>query len=68
MTMKNAERFVELLQMGKLKKHTLPNTAPNYIVVQEQKDLRDYNFYLCSFEFDELRKVEVESYYGDEQV
>lgn len=59
---------MELLQKGKLKKYTLPNTAPNYTGVQEQKDLSDYYVYLCSFEFDELRKVEVESYYGDEQV
>lgn len=68
MIMQKAERFVELLEKGKIKKHILPNTAPDYTGVQEQKDLREYCFFLSSFEFDELRKIEVKSYYGDEQV
>lgn len=66
--MSGAERFIELLQSGKIKKATLPNTAPDYTAHQEEKDLKEYRFFVNSFAFDELEECEVARYNGDEQV
>lgn len=66
--MDNAERFIELIQEGKIKKDILPNTAPDYTKSQEQKDLKEYCLFLNSFAFDELFKGEVKNYIGDEQI
>lgn len=65
--MNSAERFVELLQEGKIRKHVLPNTAPDYTEFQEKKDLANYCYFMNSFAFDELRECEVSMYNGDEQ-
>ena len=42
--MSNAQKFVELLMDGKIKKHILPNSAPNYSDSQEKMDLENYRF------------------------
>lgn len=66
--MSEAKRFIELLESGKIKKVILPNTAPDYTVYQEQRDLENYRFFVNSFAFDELVECEVAIYNGDEQV
>lgn len=66
--MTNAERFVELLKEGKIKKDILPNNAPDYSVTREKKDLENYRFFANSFALDEIMKCEVASYNGDEQI
>lgn len=43
--MDNAKKFIELLEGGKIRKHILPNTAPDYSAVQEKKDLENYRFF-----------------------
>ena len=65
--MSNAQKFVELLMDGKIKKHILPNSAPNYSDSQEKMDLENYLFFANSFAFDEIMKCEVAFYNGDEQ-
>lgn len=65
--MSNAQKFVELLMDGKIKKHILPNSAPNYSDSQEKMDLENYRFFANSFAFDEIMKCEVAFYNGDEQ-
>lgn len=66
--MDNAARFIELLENGKLKKCILPNTAQDYTVFQEQKDLKEYCHFLNSFAYDILAECEVSAYNGDEQI
>lgn len=66
--MNKAERFVELLEDGRIRKNVLPNTAPDYSAGQEKKDLENYRFFANSFALDELMKCEVAGYHGDEQV
>lgn len=66
--MSSAERFVELLEAGKMKKRILPNTEPDYTKYQEKRDLEEYRFFMNSFALDELIECEVASYSGDEQV
>lgn len=66
--MNNAEKFIELIEDGKIRKHVLPNTAPDYSIYQEEKDLQDYLFFINSFALDELMNCEVACYNGDEQV
>lgn len=66
--MSQAEKFIELLEEGKIRKHILPNSAPDYSAYQEQKDLENYRFFANSFALDEIMKCEVAFYNGDEQV
>ena len=66
--MNRAERFIELLEAGKIKKHILPNTAPDYSAYQEKRDLENYRFFANSFALDEVMKCEVAPYNGDEQI
>ncbi len=66
--MKNAKKFVELLEEGKIKKHILPNNAPDYSDSQEKLDLENYRFFANSFALDEIMKCEVAFYNGDEQI
>lgn len=66
--MDNAERFIEMLEEGKIRKHILPNTAPDYSSNQEEKDLENYRFFANSFAMDEIMKCEVAFYNGDEQI
>lgn len=66
--MNNAEKFIELLEEGKIRKHILPNTAPDYSTSQEKKDLENYRFFANSFALDEVMKCEVGFYNGDEQI
>lgn len=66
--MENAKRFIDLIEAGKLKKQTLPNTAPDYSQCQEKKDLDNYRFFANSFALDEIMNCEVSSYNGDEQI
>lgn len=66
--MNNAKKFIELLEEGKIKKNILPNTAPDYSISQEKKDLENYRFFANSFAFDEFMKCEVAFYNGDEQI
>ncbi len=66
--MDNAKKFVELLEEGKIRKHILPNTAPDYTSAQERRDLDNYRFFANSFALDEVMKCEVRCYNGDEQI
>ena len=66
--MKNAKKFVELLEEGKIKKHILPNNAPDYSDSQEKLDLENYRFFANSFALDEIMKCEVAFYNVDEQI
>lgn len=66
--MNNAKRFVELLEEGSIRKHILPNSAPDYSLSQEKKDLENYRFFANSFALDEIMKCEVAFYNGDEQI
>lgn len=66
--MNNAKRFVELLEEGNIRKHILPNSAPDYSLSQEKKDLENYRFFANSFALDEIMKCEVAFYNGDEQI
>lgn len=65
--MNNAEKFIELLQEGKIKKNILTNSAPNYSDKQEKIDLENYRFFANSSAFDKIMKCEVAFYNGDEQ-
>lgn len=65
--MNHAERFVQLLEQGKITKYILPNSAPDYSTNQEKRDLENYRFFANSFALDEIMKCEVASYHGDEQ-
>lgn len=66
--MDNAEKFIELLEAGKIKKNILPNCAPDYSVIQEKQDLENYRFFANSFALDEIINCEVALYNGDEQI
>ncbi|MCM1184685.1 MAG: hypothetical protein NC337_15045 [Roseburia sp.] len=66
--MERAERFMELLENGKIRKHILPNSAPDYSIYQEKRDLENYRFFANSFALDDVMKCEVGLYNGDEQV
>lgn len=65
--MNNAEKFIELIEKGKIRKHILPNSALEYSVYQEDIDLTNYRFFANSFALDEVMKCEAAYYYGDEQ-
>lgn len=66
--MDHAKKFIELLEDGKIRKHILPNNAPDYSYMQEKVDLENYRFFANSFALDEIMKREVAFYNGDEQV
>ncbi len=66
--MSNADKFINLLEEGKIRKHVLPNNAPDYSKFQERKDLENYKFFVNSFALDEIMKCEVAFYNGDEQI
>lgn len=61
-----ANKFFELLNEGKIRKHILPNTAPDYTAVAEQTDLIRYKRFLNSSAYDEIRECEVREYNADE--
>ncbi len=61
----SAQRFVILLERGKIRKNILPNTSADYTVNQEEKDLQRYKRFLQSFAYDDIKECEVEKYYGD---
>lgn len=65
--MSNAQKFVELLMNGKIKKHIFPNSTADYSDSQEKIDLESYRVFANSFAFDEIMKCEVTFYNGDEQ-
>lgn len=66
--MTQAERFIDLLEAGKIRKHVLPNNAPDYSAEQEKRDLENYRFFANSFALDEIMDCGVAFYHGDEQV
>lgn len=66
--MSRAEKFIELLEDGKIKKHILPNNAPDYTQSQEKKDIEAYRFFVNSFAFDKVKERGGIKYNGDEQV
>lgn len=66
--MSRAERFVELLESGKIKKDLLPNNAPDYTQSQEERDIEAYRFFVNSFAFDKVMERGGVKYNGDEQV
>lgn len=66
--MRNAERFVELLESGKFHKQKLENVGPCYSESQEKCNLENYRFFANSFALDEVMKYRVSNYRGDEQI
>ncbi len=62
-----AQEFIVLLQRGKISKNILPNTATDYTVSQEAKDLQKYKRFLQSFAYDDIKECEVRSYNGDQE-
>lgn len=66
--MDNAEKFIELLEAGKIKKNILHNCATDYSVAQEKEDLENYRFFANSFTLDEIINCEVALYNGSEQI
>lgn len=66
--MRNAERFVELLENGKFQKQKLENVGPFYSEDQEKRNLKNYRFFANSFALDEVMNCRVSNYRGDEQI
>ena len=63
----SAERFITLLENGKIRKDILPNTSMDYTAYQEQRDLKRYQRFLQSFAYDDIKECEVREYNGDEE-
>lgn len=63
----SAQEFLVLLKRGKIKKNILPNTAVDYTVSQEAKDLQQYKRFLQSFAYDDIKECEVRNYNGDQE-
>ena len=61
-----ASNFFELLNKGKIRKHIVPNTSPDYTDSAEQIDLMRYKRFLNSSAYDEIRECEVRKYNADE--
>lgn len=66
-TRNSAEKFITLLERGKIRKVILPNTATDYTVSQEAKDLQKYKRFLQSFAYDDIKECEVRVYNGDQE-
>ena len=61
-----ANNFFDLLNKGKIRKHILPNTSPDYTDSAEKTDLMRYKRFLNSFVYDEIKECEVRKYNADE--
>lgn len=61
-----AKKFFELLNKGKIQKHILPNTSPDYTDSAENVDLMRYKRFLNSSAYDEIKECEVRKYNADE--
>ena len=61
-----AKNFFKLLREGTIRKHILPNTAPDYTETMEQTDLLRYKRFLNSSAYDEIKECEVRKYNADE--
>ncbi len=61
---KAANRFLELLESEKIKKHTFPDASVDYTATQETTDVERYKYFLNSFAYDDLKAVSPMSYYG----
>lgn len=59
------QKFVALLEKGKIRKDILPNTSTDYTILQEAKDLQRYKRFLQSFAYDDIKACEVRMYNGD---
>lgn len=62
---KAAATFIKLLKEGHIRKVILPNTALNYSDFQAKKDLVNYQKFLHSFAYDDIKNSEVRIYNGD---
>ena len=75
--MNNREKFIQSLQAGKFK-NGLKNgeitvderlgTIKDYSKEQEAKDLQRFKSFMNSSAYDEIKDVEIPSYYGDEEI
>lgn len=61
-----ANNFFDLLNKGKIRKHILHNTSPDYTDSAEKTDLMRYKRFLNSFAYDEIKECEVRKYNADE--
>ena len=75
--MNNREKFIESLQLGKfengLKNGEVTdaermNAIEDYSIYREKKDLESYKHFMNSSSYDEIKKVQVSSYRGDEEI
>ena len=62
----SAKNFSLLLEKGIIRKNILPNTAEDYSLRQEQRDLIQYKKFLQSFAYDDIKNCEVSRYNGDQ--
>lgn len=62
----NAYQFLNLIKTGRLPKEILPNSSPNYTLVQERLDTDFYiNVFLQSAAYDFIQKCEAVKYDGE---
>lgn len=76
--MNNREKFIKSLWSGnfknRLKNGEVKDTErmkyaiEDYSIYQEKKDLESYRRFMNSSAYDEVRKVEVPSYRGNEEI
>ena len=75
--MNNREKFIESLQAGKFENgykkgevtdtERMKNAIEDYSIYQEKKELELYKHFMNSSSYDEIKKVQVPSYRGDEE-
>lgn len=74
--MNNREKFIKSLELGKFKNGLKNgevtdaermNAIEDYSIYQEKKDLESYRRFMNSSAYDEIKEVQVPSYYGDEE-
>lgn len=59
-------QFLKLIKTGRLPKAILPNSSPNYSLVQERLDTDFYiNMFLQSAAYDFIQKCEAVKYDGE---
>jgi len=75
--MNNREKFIQSLQSGKFQNgykkgeitdtERMKNAIEDYSIYQEEKDLQSYRCFMNSSAYDEIKRVQVPSYRGDEE-
>ena len=61
-----AKKFTKLLLEGKIRKNILPNTACDYTMTAELRDLKKYIRFINSSAYDDIMNCEVRKYNADE--